>query len=379
VNNWRQILSWQLAPSFDQIIKSLNIPAPKSTVAPMSQEDKDLLYEYNFDYASNIKSTWIYRILNKVKNNEPGSILIEEEGFSRVKMALQEGLLNLNNGVISLSTKGEHLWELINTRLLPAKDTEKYTEQYFNKLIKVVGNALLQAEPTDIIIFWRTPKKKWDTWYLGKLNNKVIQYIKQFEKNLHDTFGVNITKLHGWDIEELSIIIIQEALRDTGGYGEDQNNKILDYVRGLYPRKNIEYIVLESDGELAGHSRERNSSLNFSWQVQPDTPSVVHHRSMADDKLHHVDDQGYLNDISHDEFTSDWKKVTCNDCKYGRIQDTLYFKHDREARRKRAEFYNFGWATTDYGIASKTSRGIFESEIDPETLIVTHFWNEEDE
>ena len=116
----------------------------------------------------------------------------------------------------------------------------------------------------------------------------------------------------------------------------------------------------------------------LSWQVQPDIPIVMHHRSMADDKSYHLDDQGELNDISHDEFTNDWKKVNCNDCKYGVRQETLYSEHEREARRRGAEFYNFGWAQTDYGIASKTSRGILDSEIDPETLTVQHFWNGDD-
>ena len=116
----------------------------------------------------------------------------------------------------------------------------------------------------------------------------------------------------------------------------------------------------------------------LSWQVQPTTPSVVHHRSMADDKLYHTDDEGELNDISHDEFTNDWKRVTCNDCEYGRIQGILYSEHERAARRNHAEILNFGWGQTDYGIASKTSKGILDSEIDPETLRVQHFWDGDD-
>jgi len=274
---WREVLSWSIAPSFEQIIKSLNIPAPKSTVAPISQEDKDLLYEYNFENNTNIKSTWVYRILNKVKNREEGSVLIEEEGFSRVKRSLQDGLLNLNNGIITLSTKGEHLWELLTTRLLPARATEIYTDQYFDKIAQIIGDALVQADATDIISFWRTPKKKWDNWYLGQLNKKVIQYIGQIEKSLFDKFGTNISAHNEYNLEELSISIIQEAIQNTGGggYGRNQSNKILDYVRQLHPRKNIEYVVLESDGELAGHTVGRTSTLNFSWRIHSDEPRQV--------------------------------------------------------------------------------------------------------
>jgi len=56
------------------------------------------------------------------------------------------------------------------------------------------------------------------------------------------------------------------------------------------------------------------------------------------------------------------------------IQDKLLRSHEREAAKKRAEFLNYGWGSDDYGIASKTTRGILESHIDPATMRVSHTW-----
>jgi len=58
------------------------------------------------------------------------------------------------------------------------------------------------------------------------------------------------------------------------------------------------------------------------------------------------------------------------------IEDLLIEEHQKEAKRKKAKFGNIGWVQTDTAIGSKTSKGYFESEIDPDTLKVTHFWEE---
>lgn len=54
-------------------------------------------------------------------------------------------------------------------------------------------------------------------------------------------------------------------------------------------------------------------------------------------------------------------------------EDALLQAHLDEARSKGAEFYNLGWSTTDTGIASKTSLGILDSEVDEQGK-VTHQW-----
>ena len=54
------------------------------------------------------------------------------------------------------------------------------------------------------------------------------------------------------------------------------------------------------------------------------------------------------------------------------IEDLLVERHEKEAKRIKAKIRNLGWVQTDYAIGSKTSKGYFESEIDPETLEVTH-------
>ena len=57
----------------------------------------------------------------------------------------------------------------------------------------------------------------------------------------------------------------------------------------------------------------------------------------------------------------------------------LLEEHGREAEKQGAEFYDFGWATNEHSIMSKTSRGCLHSEIDPDTMIVTHQWRPYDD
>lgn len=54
--------------------------------------------------------------------------------------------------------------------------------------------------------------------------------------------------------------------------------------------------------------------------------------------------------------------------------EKLIDEHEKEAKRKRAEIYNFGSGQSDTAIGSKTSKGWLESSIDPKTLRVTHNW-----
>ncbi len=52
----------------------------------------------------------------------------------------------------------------------------------------------------------------------------------------------------------------------------------------------------------------------------------------------------------------------------------LLEEHGREAERQGAKFYDFGWVTNEHSIMSKTSRGYLDSEINPDTMEVTHQW-----
>lgn len=54
------------------------------------------------------------------------------------------------------------------------------------------------------------------------------------------------------------------------------------------------------------------------------------------------------------------------------LREALCDAHGQEADRIAAEFYNFGWASSDREITSKTTLGYLWSKIDPETGKVTH-------
>ena len=56
--------------------------------------------------------------------------------------------------------------------------------------------------------------------------------------------------------------------------------------------------------------------------------------------------------------------------------DKLWAEHDAEAKRRNAEFYNYGWVQGDHDACSKTSRGNLSSVIDPGTMAVTHHWSD---
>jgi hypothetical protein len=56
------------------------------------------------------------------------------------------------------------------------------------------------------------------------------------------------------------------------------------------------------------------------------------------------------------------------------VRDKLAQAHDNEAARLGAEFTNFGWGSDENGIASKTTKGILVSNINPSTMQVSHRW-----
>jgi hypothetical protein len=56
------------------------------------------------------------------------------------------------------------------------------------------------------------------------------------------------------------------------------------------------------------------------------------------------------------------------------VQDELLRAHDDEAARLGVEFTNYGWASDENGICSKTTKGILDSTINPTTMRVAHSW-----
>jgi hypothetical protein len=58
--------------------------------------------------------------------------------------------------------------------------------------------------------------------------------------------------------------------------------------------------------------------------------------------------------------------------KQAKLFDAILDAHIIEAARRTAEITNLGWATTDTGIASKTSKGILDTEC--RNGIIEHTW-----
>ncbi len=54
------------------------------------------------------------------------------------------------------------------------------------------------------------------------------------------------------------------------------------------------------------------------------------------------------------------------------IEQKLVTAHEKEADERKMEIYNLGWSQTEYAICSKTSKGYLTSEIDSNTLEITH-------
>jgi elongation factor P hydroxylase len=48
--------------------------------------------------------------------------------------------------------------------------------------------------------------------------------------------------------------------------------------------------------------------------------------------------------------------------------------HRKEAGSRSAEFVTYGWSAAENVICSKTTRGILESLINPNTMEVIHYW-----
>ena len=52
----------------------------------------------------------------------------------------------------------------------------------------------------------------------------------------------------------------------------------------------------------------------------------------------------------------------------------LVQSHQKEAAARSAKFQNYGWSTRENVICSKTTQGILESLINPNTMEVIHHW-----
>jgi hypothetical protein len=57
-----------------------------------------------------------------------------------------------------------------------------------------------------------------------------------------------------------------------------------------------------------------------------------------------------------------------------KAEDKLLTAHTQEAEKHEASFYNLGWAMTDSGIASKTNRGILETQYGDKPNTFVHIW-----
>jgi len=56
------------------------------------------------------------------------------------------------------------------------------------------------------------------------------------------------------------------------------------------------------------------------------------------------------------------------------ISALLLQLHQKEAAARSAKFQNYGWSTNENVICSRTTQGILESLINPNTMEVTHYW-----
>jgi hypothetical protein len=66
--------------------------------------------------------------------------------------------------------------------------------------------------------------------------------------------------------------------------------------------------------------------------------------------------------------------IPFTDPKRDPVQDKLAQAHEDKAVELGVEFTNWGWGTDENGICSKTTKGILESNINPNTMHVSHRW-----
>jgi len=52
----------------------------------------------------------------------------------------------------------------------------------------------------------------------------------------------------------------------------------------------------------------------------------------------------------------------------------LVQSHQKEAASRSAKFLTYGWSTNENVICSKTTQGILESVVNPNTMEVIHYW-----
>jgi len=71
--------------------------------------------------------------------------------------------------------------------------------------------------------------------------------------------------------------------------------------------------------------------------------------------------------------------IQFTDPKRDPVRDKLAQAHDDKAAELGVEFTNWGWGTDENGIASKTTKGILSSSINPNTMEVDHQWTSFDE
>lgn len=54
------------------------------------------------------------------------------------------------------------------------------------------------------------------------------------------------------------------------------------------------------------------------------------------------------------------------------LENTIFEAHEKEAKKRGLEFYNFGWSQTENGICSKTSAGFLTTEMNLVTKKIRH-------
>lgn len=125
----------------------------------------------------------------------------------------------------------------------------------------------------------------------------------------------------------------------------------------------LEQINVEIRGELCDFVRSDDREFVYMWDGILEC-SVMFHPS------------GTVTEVIEEHSTCygsafEWAQNIIDEM---RNEDALEAAHEEEAKRKRAKFFNFGWGTTDNSIASKTSKGILQSDYNPQTKKITHTW-----
>jgi len=237
---WRKIFSWQVMPPaelFSEVGIKNKFPTPEKELALPSEQQLNELREMGFYSLKSMKRDWKYLLLKKLDEHPDQALsLAEMGGVGKVRWSLEYGLVNLVDGMLTISQKGRDVYDTINNRFIPLKEQEAYTLKFFQNVYDAILAEVRTADVTDVFTFFPRVRRVGDCYVFGGLSTSFLQYVARVERYAKANFGKTIAKTLDLGFRPTSAGLAAELAAD---YFRSNESKVIDQFKLSYPRVSI--------------------------------------------------------------------------------------------------------------------------------------------